>query len=566
MIWALADPLRYAREVAELSALTASTPGLTVGDISLSNQGLLTVDVDIEVGDRILQAVLAFPQSFPSIPPTVRPRSGERWSGHQYGTGGELCLEWGPDNWLPTVTGAEMVASAIKLLRTEGGSYAEPAGAVATRHLITVGQEARGQLQRLICTAELRAALCGLNVDADATFSIRYSRPAWRLLVTSFVRDDGAGEWADATIPLPIVEDGVRTPGRVMVGFERLPPLTGKASDLRQHMFGDDAPPPTEDEVLLCVALDGRMAAAYLHNAKDIVFPVMVVQAPTEADRLEPELATLADVRVAIVGCGSLGSKIAVSLARSGVRRFLLIDDDLMLPGNLVRNELTWEAVGLHKVEGVEARIRRVASDVEVVVRRDRLGGQESSGSLDGAVTALQATDLIVDATADTRAFNYAAAAAGSTLPMVWAEVFGGGFGGLVARSRPGLDPTPQAARALIEGWCADRDMPAPAAGNNYDGMVDGQPMVADDATLGLIASIAATVAIDVLVGREPSRFAQSAYMIGMSDEWIFDGPLDTWPIDLGQPAAPVAPADYEAPEARAALESLAAVLRRAKA
>lgn len=40
-------------------------------------------------------------------------------------------------------------------------------------------------------------------------------------------------------------------------------------------------------------------------------------------------------------------------LARSGCRKFLLIDEDIFLPENICRNELSWDAVGVHKAEAV---------------------------------------------------------------------------------------------------------------------------------------------------------------------------------------------------------------------
>ena len=62
---------------------------------------------------------------------------------------------------------------------------------------------------------------------------------------------------------------------------------------------------------------------------------------PSPSDfRLSEEAQRLANVRVGIVGLGSMGSKIAVSLARSGVRRFLLVDDDYLAPGNMVRRSV----------------------------------------------------------------------------------------------------------------------------------------------------------------------------------------------------------------------------------
>ncbi|MCT4372027.1 ThiF family adenylyltransferase [Yangia mangrovi] len=40
----------------------------------------------------------------------------------------------------------------------------------------------------------------------------------------------------------------------------------------------------------------------------------------------------LADKSVGIVGCGSVGSKVAASLCRTGVGKFLLIDEDIFFP------------------------------------------------------------------------------------------------------------------------------------------------------------------------------------------------------------------------------------------
>lgn len=44
--------------------------------------------------------------------------------------------------------------------------------------------------------------------------------------------------------------------------------------------------------------------------------------------RLPISYSVLAGKKVAIVGCGSAASKIAVSLARSGTKEFVLVDDD----------------------------------------------------------------------------------------------------------------------------------------------------------------------------------------------------------------------------------------------
>ena len=77
----------------------------------------------MRVGERMFPVSLQFPNHFPYSPPLVMPRGDTtRWSTHQYGPGGELCTEIGPDNWRPEIHGAELVRSAERLLRGEQGA------------------------------------------------------------------------------------------------------------------------------------------------------------------------------------------------------------------------------------------------------------------------------------------------------------------------------------------------------------------------------------------------------------------------------------------------------------
>ncbi len=74
----------------------------------------------------------------------------------------------------------------------------------------------------------------------------------------------------------------------------------------------------------------------------------------------------------------------------------------------MVRNELDWRSMGQHKVDGVQDRILEVAPTCVVEPRRVALGGQESAAATAIALEKLGECDLIIDATADPRAFNFA--------------------------------------------------------------------------------------------------------------------------------------------------------------
>jgi hypothetical protein len=96
--------------------------------------------------------------------------------------------------------------------------------------------------------------------------------------------------------------------------------------------------------------------------------------------------------------------------------------------------------------------------------------------------------DVIIDATAEASVINYLCAAVEVfKKPMVWAEVFGGGFGGMIARHWPSIEPGPASMRLAIENWCAEKGKPMPKPAQRYGGEPHS-PAIADDADVTVIA------------------------------------------------------------------------------
>ncbi len=69
------------------------------------------------------------------------------------------------------------------------------------------------------------------------------------------------------------------------------------------------------------------------------------------------ESSQMADAWVAIFGCGSVGSYVALELARAGVGNFLLVDNDIVEYHNLCRHQCGIHEVGDYKVDAIERRI-----------------------------------------------------------------------------------------------------------------------------------------------------------------------------------------------------------------
>jgi hypothetical protein len=536
MIWYFEDYARLRIERQAIERLAASASWLSLGEWWIDESARLVAEATIAAAGREFNAIIRYPNHFPHSPVMVLPANEtDRWSGHQWGAGGELCLEWGPDNWHPSVTGAMMLESAHRLLDGEATVEGER-GLVPSRHQMSQGQDLRNEGIRFLITADLAPAV---QRRPRGMFPGKYvltwrhkdyvlhplavggEEPPLRL----HCPPDLSGEFVVRDFTVIRLDDSDARPD--MASLETF------NADLTRLGFA------VSDDATYFLVSQGDQFFAYLAaKESNRVFRIAIVRADDGRPRLPEEFADLKNRKVAVIGCGSLGSKVAVSLARSGVGRFLLVDDDVLLPSNLVRHELNYIDLGHHKVDGVARRIR-LASDAEVQVRRHMIGGQESSGSIETLIEGIAECDLILDCTSDSKAFNYlCAAVAVGKKPMISGEIFAGGIGGRMMRCRPGLDPDPASARAAVDAFCRDRGRVVGRGDIDYEHRnADGPPMIATDADVGIIAGHIARFACDLLVRGEATRYPASAYVIGFQEGWIFDAPFDTWPIDLGRPA-----------------------------
>lgn len=556
MIWWAEQPGRAEQERNDIGDLAQRSPWLANVEMRLAPGMLLAFDLNLVIGERTIPLALVYPDFFPDAAPSIIARDRERLSGHQYGPAGELCLEHRPDNWTSDVTGAMMIESAYRLLTSE-----EETGQPApSDHRTTRAQAMRHSNLRFLFTRDTLAGLALVaegqadeaeiqEQDTAGTYVAQLARigpadsPLWRE-----ARKRG-GEKRDMRAVVVRVPTGTGLDCKDFDDLKRLlwaNGLSGLATEMK------DA-----SDCWGVVLFDGRrihvaMVFGDAGERKLINYDAIFEEA--DHVRLGPEYEQLKTARVAIVGCGSVGSKVAVQLARSGVGAFVLVDGDVLTAGNLVRNELDWRSVGVHKAPALGARLTEVNADCTFTVRTNPLGGQQSGTMAAATMAEIEKCDLIVDATAESGVFNLCSAIARrAEKPMCWAQVFGGGAGGIVVRLRPGLDPTPLTARKRIEAWYADQGVEWPDDGSSkpYSATGDGGiPLIADDADVTLIASHLSRFVIDLLARPNATIFPYSAYVIGLSDRWLFDAPFDVRPIDLGEGDAwgvePV-PSDIEA-------------------
>lgn len=553
MQWLLRNPARFLQEQAELEKLS-NEPWLKALAWRLGGEFAVEVDVDMEIHASLYAMTLTYPDLFPETPAYIRPRdSAEQWSGHQYGPGGSLCLEYRADNWDRQVTGADLLRSAYKLLWTERNP--DKPSEVASAHRQTQGQRLQANGYRLVCTADLSVKLSSLPDTGMFRLSVKeaFHESATVMFVSELesVNADGSMETV-ADLPTGITSFGpfftLTGRGRVLKSKEfdepgsvstvdELLALASRAGFDREKIL-EGFSETIGDSIVLLVGstLIGIRAFGIAKGDKPSLRRYGVIRPEKHADRLPAGHAELKLSRIGIVGLGSIGSKVAISLARSGVRRFLLVDDDLLLPENICRNELSWAGVGIHKGNAVLEALSLLAPDLEIEVRIHRVAGQESAVAAAAVLKDLAACDLLVDATANAEVFlRLAAVAKMMKHPLCWGEVFAGGLGGMMARARPGIDPNPVAVRNAILGYL-ETQPPAPyrqAGGYDLEGQI---PVVATDSDVTLIAASVSRFVLDTLLHPKESQYPYSVYLLGFRNEWIFSQPFDTQPITASGP------------------------------
>ncbi len=554
-------------ETRGLDDLAGSSEWLTRLEWGFTDSKDICVDFDITLNGKVHEAVLIYPALFPQAPAFVRPRKpDESWSAHQYTSTGTLCLEWGPDNWHPNLTGADLVVSTYKLLAYEklgpGIGIAAP-----SRHELTLGQLVRHEFQRFLVTNQLEEALAKSPRTTPATLAVATLHRRTPLVAV-------ATQLGDDVLPVQLgvpseISDPTASTSWIRRGFvvwcdewESLPKVVNEQGVLREFLKGKGCWPWPNDDLqsgfllLADKALRLRPLALAANTDGNTVFEYFAVDCTDKGQARQPERnARLAQKKIAIVGLGSVGSKVAVSLARSGATRFLLVDDDILKPSNLTRNQLDWSSMGYDKVDAVQSAVQLIQPAAEVTCRTFRFAGQESASFNTTVLEQIAACDLVIDATASPKVFSsIAAICIRRNVAIVWGEVFAGGIGALMARSLPGIDASPLEVRRAIHAYLADMpDAPFQHA-QDYDTNMDDEVFVAGDAEVSALSASMTQFAIDALVGIEAPRFPNSAYLLGYQKAWIFEAPFDTHPI--------VCPHAEERPDTSANSEESVAALK----
>lgn len=96
---------------------------------------------------------------------------------------------------------------------------------------------------------------------------------------------------------------------------------------------------------------------------------------------------------IAVCGLGGLGSNIAISLARAGIGRLILIDFDRVDITNLHRQQYRADQIGLYKTDALSEILKGIAPYIEIETHTVRLTDENSAELLKDADIVCEAFD-----------------------------------------------------------------------------------------------------------------------------------------------------------------------------
>jgi molybdopterin/thiamine biosynthesis adenylyltransferase len=202
---------------------------------------------------------------------------------------------------------------------------------------------------------------------------------------------------------------------------------------------------------------------------------------------------------VIVCGCGSVGALAAVDLARSGVGRFLLVDDDLLGIENLCRHPCGIADVGRAKVDAVADRIRQVNPWAEVEVHPCTI--ERIDPAVMAAFTAGQGPSLLLACADSRRADRHGARlAAALKIPFLSIGLWERAFAGEIFHWLPGAShPCYLCAFDGLAGELSRRPEPQRRLYTTETelGRVQRQPALAID--IALVTQVGLKLAVDLL-------------------------------------------------------------------
>lgn len=218
----------------------------------------------------------------------------------------------------------------------------------------------------------------------------------------------------------------------------------------------------------------------------------------------------LQNQRVLIVGCGSVGSTLALQLARAGVTKFILIDPEEVEPSNVGRSTFSVGDIGSSKCQALSGNLRRINTSIDC----QTISGSVQEVPTDQIISLLNSTALVIGACDDPRAQSELAHISYQlNVPALFIGVYERATGGEIVASLPSFACYNCAVRRRLE---VDAPGQGPRRVDYGTGRLTAEPGLYAD--ISVISDFAAKLALSLL-GQLPANSPLRAFKESLAEQ-----------------------------------------------
>lgn len=508
----------------------------------------LTVYIKLHIKDFDYEFNIVYPEYYPFQPMIINAITDFNTS-HIYNSG-DMCLKWGIDNWHEDITSVEMVENLIELITIEN-PLGQEHGIATSGHQFSVQQEMlRASLGTLLIHDDIdklfkrnkgKGILIYRTMKTNKRKDIFFFKKIGSEAYFKIIKD--ANPFLEAEFiyhKLNMTEKQYETSPNEL----KVPPTEGfqlivftDQITLRHHSI------PTDDDVNMMFGDVEQMAMpdgkSYTKEAFKKTFfrtsKIDVKQIQEEKkSRINIEEQVL-NKKIMIFGLGSVGSRVLMDLARAGFQNFILVDDDIFLPNNILRHELGMFDIGDFKIIALaEKVINQINRKANIETLGYSFNGQNSSNHVDDILLHMSKSDIIIDCTADSNLiFSIDEAIMKYDIPYVSGTVISGGIGNILIKRDKGSLLSVVDILETQKKFMRYNNIDLNFVGD-YQGRIGSREYVATMSDVSIIAGLVGKTAINMLSNEPNQKLKNDIYIMSTNNDFLGEF-YNTQPINANK-------------------------------
>ena len=418
-----------------------------ITELEMINDDPVTFHFTLLIKEHYYKFELILCAYFPYQPIIIKSLEEKRLSKHQYNDG-TMCLKWGIDNWHEELSIRDLVLNLIELLEIEN-PYSEEHGVaedgdafspfqntrenkniiniyISKDELETFDEEGYGRFQSI----DFNNTRIGYLESIDETVFLT------SIINDRYKKNDFLYKRYKGCFNCEIIKESefYKNNKNKFLIFIFDDKIYGQKIDREFNSKHELIEFNRENNVSMSEELLDK------YDKIKSMSIINFIELDKEKEKRIPLTEEIKNKKISIIGLGSIGSRVLIDLARAGFKKFMIMDDDIFMPYNIIRHELFRKYVGMPKVIGLKYYIEEeIDSTIEVNEEIFALNGQQSSKHTDRVFKELATSDVIIDCTADSNLiFGINEIVKKHDINYVSGSVISGGLGNVLTKRGKG--------------------------------------------------------------------------------------------------------------------------------